>query len=90
MIHAPMDEIKRVIGKHIIKLPSSVANMKMSDFLREHGGSITAANEYKKNAARYVGSFIIRMIIFLTAYSLKACKDDGKTSVGDVQVRQRA
>lgn len=79
-----------MINKHMIKLPSAVANMKMSDFLREHGGSITAANEHKKNAARQVLSFTCFQSAILIPHSIQACENNSETHSGYFQVRQCA
>lgn len=52
MMMTPIDETKRLIAKHIMVMPKTVADMRMVDFLREHGGSVQAANQKRKQDAK--------------------------------------
>lgn len=52
IITAPLDEMRRLISRHIMMMPKKIADMRMSDFLREGGGSLSAVLDKQKKDAK--------------------------------------
>lgn len=44
--------MRRLISRHIMMMPKKIADMRMSDFLREGGGSLSAVLDKQKKDAK--------------------------------------
>lgn len=55
-----IEEIRREVAFVLMRLPSRVKNMRMTDFLRECGGDVALLAEKERKAGKYVRGSCMR------------------------------